>query len=83
MLDLLLKLTIMCVYISCSSAIGMVGGTQKITLTPDCVREKGTIIHEFLHALGFFHEHSRPDRDKYITVIPENIIPGICATTVK
>ena len=34
---------------------------------------KGTIQHEFIHALGFFHVHSRPDRDKYVTVHMENV----------
>nr|XP_046256718.1 meprin A subunit beta-like [Scatophagus argus] len=35
-----------------------------------------TVEHEFLHALGFFHEQSRYDRDNYVTVIFENIQEG-------
>jgi len=33
-----------------------------------------TIIHELLHTAGLFHEHSRDDRDEYITVNTANIL---------
>jgi len=32
-----------------------------------------TITHEFLHAMGFIHEHQRPDRNQYVNVHYENI----------
>merc|ERR1712227_998219 len=35
-----------------------------------CAYGIGTVIHEFLHALGFSHEHSRHDRDSYVDLTP-------------
>lgn len=47
----------------------------QISLLPMCGR-KGIIIHELMHALGFFHEQSRPDRNKFIRIMRKNIADG-------
>ena len=52
----------------------MSGGEQKISLSDGCWSER-IIVHEFIHAFGFYHEQSRPDRDQYITVMWDNIKP--------
>ena len=36
----------------------------------------GTVLHELMHALGFFHTSSRHDRDSYVVVISKNIMKG-------
>jgi hypothetical protein len=53
-------------------------GAQKVSLDDGCVKDwaPGVVTHELMHALGFFHEHTRPDRDTYVKINFDNIDPG-------
>ena len=59
----------------CSSYVGQQGGSQEVTLGSGC-DNIGIIIHEIGHALGMWHEQSRPDRDSYVQIITSNIQSG-------
>ncbi|KTF99887.1 hypothetical protein cypCar_00025112 [Cyprinus carpio] len=58
---------------SCSSSVGRSGGAQQLSLSMDGCINYGIIEHELLHSLGFHHEHTRTDRDKYIWINWQNI----------
>ncbi|XP_047442862.1 meprin A subunit beta-like [Mugil cephalus] len=49
-------------------------GKQQLSIGTNCDR-LGIVEHEFLHALGFWHEQSRADRDDYVNIIWNRIKP--------
>ncbi|XP_074657985.1 uncharacterized protein LOC141910975 [Tubulanus polymorphus] len=60
----------------CYSYIGRYkAGGQPVSIGSGC-EYNGIIIHEIMHALGFFHEQSRPDRDSNVKILWENIQDG-------
>lgn len=61
-------------YSRCASTVGGQGGKQIISLPQNCALSAGRVQHEILHGLGMFHEQSRPDRDDYVILFPDNII---------
>ncbi|XP_017091533.2 hatching enzyme 1.2 isoform X1 [Drosophila bipectinata] len=68
----------------CWSSIGRLGGRQEVNLqSPNCLRTYGTPIHELMHALGFFHEQNRHERDSYVRVMNDNIKPEMMANFEK
>lgn len=60
----------------CCSFVGKRGnGGQAISIGKNCDKF-GIVVHELGHVVGFWHEHTRPDRDKHVNIIRENIMSG-------
>jgi len=53
------------------SAVGMQSWPQTLGIASDG-GNRPTLIHEFFHAIGLLHEHSRPDRDTYLNMAADN-----------
>ncbi|XP_017857059.1 PREDICTED: zinc metalloproteinase nas-4-like [Drosophila arizonae] len=65
--------------LGCNSEVGFQNSVQRLNLQksePGCFR-LGTVMHEFLHALGFYHQQSTWNRDEYIRINFENIKEGM------
>ncbi|KAL3227037.1 hypothetical protein MRX96_024396 [Rhipicephalus microplus] len=67
----------------CFSEVGMSGLRQLVSLNFEVCATYGTIVHELLHVLGLWHEQSRADRDRYVRVVWNNVVPRFKANFMK
>ncbi|KAG7259680.1 hypothetical protein CRUP_021685 [Coryphaenoides rupestris] len=59
----------------CWSFVGDLKGGQNVSIGGGC-DSRPIVEHELLHALGFYHEQSRSDRDDYVHIWRDQIIEG-------
>ncbi|KAF0291963.1 Zinc metalloproteinase nas-4 [Amphibalanus amphitrite] len=60
----------------CFSSVGRRGGNQTLNIGIKG-NNVGNAKHLLMHALGFWHEHSRPGRDADIEVLWDNVTEGL------
>ncbi|XP_064077675.1 blastula protease 10-like [Macrobrachium nipponense] len=61
---------------SCSSFVGMTSSSgQPIYVTKVCQRNMGSLLVEVGHAIGLWHEETRSDRDTYVHINADNVLP--------
>ncbi|XP_074845101.1 meprin A subunit alpha [Carettochelys insculpta] len=66
----------------CWSMVGDQQTGQNLSIGQGC-DYKAIVEHELLHALGFYHEQSRTDRDDYVKIWWDEIVPGYSHNFVK
>lgn len=60
----------------CCSFVGKRGnGGQAISIGKNCDKF-GIVVHELGHVVGFWHEHTRPDRENHVDIERGNIMVG-------
>ena len=50
-------------------------GGQAISIGKNCDKF-GIVVHELGHVVGFWHEHTRPDRENHVVIERANIMSG-------
>ena len=58
----------------CSSWVGRQGNRQDVNLSSTC--GFAATVHELGHAVGLWHEQSREDRDRFVSILWANIQPA-------
>lgn len=62
--------------LGCCSFVGKRGqGPQAISIGKNCDKF-GIVVHELGHVVGFWHEHTRPDRENHVVINKVNIMTG-------
>lgn len=62
-------------YVGQYRALAVSPDGQPLSIGHGCLW-RSTVQHEMMHAMGFYHEQSRPDRDEFVTINYENIQEG-------
>lgn len=68
--------------LGCASLVGRMRKMQPVLLGRGCVFS-GIVEHELMHAVGFWHEQSRADRDEYVKINWQNIQKGMAYNFAK
>ncbi|KAM7352148.1 seminal metalloprotease 1-like [Cochliomyia hominivorax] len=73
--------------LGCHTKVGYRGKPQTLNLQvgpldKGCFK-LGTIMHEILHSLGFYHQQSASNRDDYVLIVEENIKEGRQSNFIK